>query len=433
MQHLNTYSGYQPSIDSLAPTAGPIYLDYNATTPIDPRVANAMIPYLCKHWGNPSSSHVYGQAAKRGVDKAREQVAKALGTQPKSILFTSGGTESANHAIKGAVARKKMAMLRATSGNGIGSSNMNNSIPVGHTAYSWGSTGSNSSQSLLPHVITSITEHPCVLQVCEHLANTNQITLTVLNVNEMGQININDIEKSVCKETALVTIMHSNNESGVIQDIATIAKVARETSKSLGGDECGGILIHTDASQSMGKVKLDVKTLNVDLLTLAGHKVYAPKGVGCLFMKEGSVDDFPVFMHGAGHENGRRAGTENVLLVAGFGEGCEIANNELADNDHKDHLINMSTMLYNELNALCSKDSDGNSQLRINGPPLASGNAMRLPNTLNIGFNNVTSDELMNGNFFVIVFVFVFVFFNCPQMQLPQFINNKVKSHSPCA
>ena len=386
------YHGFATPPQSTTPTAGPIYLDYNATTPIDPRVAKAMLPYLCKHWGNPSSSHVYGQAAKQGVEHARQQVAKAIGASnnPDSVLFTSGGTESANHAIKGAVELKRIALLHSQATTSSQTSSQT-TLPLGHTNFSWGTAPASPAPPPLPHVITSITEHPCVLQTCQHLADTGKCTVTVLNVNDIGQIDLLDVKNAMRKETALVTIMHANNESGVVQDICSIAKVARETSTVLGGEECGGVLIHTDASQSMGKVQLDVQAMGVDLLTLAGHKVYAPKGVGCLYMKDNTL---PVFMHGAGHENGRRAGTENVLLLAGFGEGCEMAT----EANESRHLATMAQLLHSELEQLCMKEEDGvTSRLRINGPPLDAGNQSRLPNTVNIGFKGITSDALMNG------------------------------------
>ena len=390
----NVYSGFEPpiSLQSCSPEEGPIYLDYNATTPIDPRVAAAMLPFLCKHWGNPSSSHVYGQAAKRGVDHARAQVAKALSAAtPDTILFTSGGTESANHAIKGAVERKRLALLSSAN------SSNNTTIPLGHTDYSWGSAAlcSNTTPSI-PHVITCITEHPCVLEVCKHLNREGKCDLTVLTVDSIGRIDLKVLSESVRKETAIVTIMHANNESGVIQDIAQIAATARSASNSIGGNECGGVLIHTDASQSMGKVNVDVAALDVDLLTLAGHKVYAPKGVGCLYMREGLEQELPVFMHGAGHESGRRAGTENVLLLAGFGEGCAMATEK--DVQHSQVLNERASLLMSELERLCDKDPvDGSSRLRINGPPLNAGDSWRLPNTVNVGMKGVTSGDLKEG------------------------------------
>ena len=384
---MNIYSGFEPTYTSPSPTEGPIYLDYNATTPIDPQVASAMLPYLCKHWGNPSSSHVYGQAAKKGVDHARQQVAKALNaSKPETILFTSGGTESANHAIKGAVERKRLALL-------ANSTNTSSTIPLGHTNYSYGATTASATVNKLPHVITCITEHPCVLEVCKYLQTQGKCDLTILPVDSIGRIDLASLTQAITKETALVTIMHANNESGVIQDIAGIANAARTTSNNLGSQNCGGILIHTDASQSMGKVNIDVQTLDVDLLTLAGHKVYAPKGVGCLYIRD-TLKDLPIFMHGAGHENGRRAGTESVLLMAGFGEGCEMATTATEKDSHVLH--DRASLLFNELERLCDKNPiDGSSRLRINGPSLNAGDEWRLPNTVNVGFGGAVTSGLL--------------------------------------
>ena len=246
---MNTYAGFQPPppLLSCAPEEGPIYLDYNATTPIDPQVAAAMLPYLCKHWGNPSSGHIFGQAAKRGVDHARKQVARAIGASTtESILFTSGGTESANHAIKGAVERKQATLAALTT-----SSSSSSSTPLGHTTFSWGTT---TTATVTPHVITSITEHPCVLEVCRHLESKKVITLTVLTVDDIGRVNQDDVARAVRYETCLVSIMHANNETGVVQDIAGIGRSARRAAAALGNDD---LLIHTDASQSVGKSVLD--------------------------------------------------------------------------------------------------------------------------------------------------------------------------------
>ena len=206
----------------------PIYLDYNATTPIDPRVAKAMLPYICRHWGNPSSSHIYGRAAKQGVDNARKKVALAVGAgaKPSQILFTSGGSESANHAIRGAVAlkRRELAQLSAA--------------------------------STKPHVITSCIEHPCVLEVCKHLAEKEHACeLTILPVDSLGRVSPNDLNNALRPETAIVTIMHANNETGTVQPIRELVDVVRAASPSINA------LFHTDASQTLGKIDVNVTTL----------------------------------------------------------------------------------------------------------------------------------------------------------------------------
>ena len=258
----------------------PIYLDYNATTPIDPEVAAAMLPYIREHFGNPSSTHAYGIEARKGVDKARGQVAALLNCSPAEVLFTSGGTESNNHAIKGA------ARAHRSKGN---------------------------------HIITSAFEHPAVTEVCEYLA-ADGFDITYVPVDAHGIIDLEALEKAITERTILVSVMHANNEVGTIQPIGEIARLARKR----------GILVHTDAAQSVGKIPVDAAELGVDLLTVAGHKLYAPKGVGALYCRDGV--QLEKFMHGAGHETGRRAGTENVIGVAGLGAACEAAKRDLAAN-----------------------------------------------------------------------------------------------------
>ena len=258
----------------------PIYLDYNATTPIDPEVAAAMLPYIREHFGNPSSSHWYGLEARKGVEKARGQVAALLNCSPAEIVFTSGGTESNNHAIKGA------ARAHRRRGN---------------------------------HIITSAFEHPAVTEVCEYLA-ADGFDITYVPVDTCGIINLDALEKAITERTILISVMHANNEAGTIQPVGEIARMARKR----------GILVHTDAAQSVGKLSVDVAELAVDLLTVAGHKLYAPKGIGALFVREGI--ELEKFMHGAGHEQGRRAGTENVIEIAGLGMACEAAKRDLAAN-----------------------------------------------------------------------------------------------------
>jgi cysteine desulfurase len=251
----------------------PIYLDYNGSTPIAPEVVAAMHPFLSQHFGNPSSLHWAGMPAKQALEEARCQVAALLGCVPQEIIFTSGGTESSNNSIKGAFFRLRQ------KGN---------------------------------HIITSSVEHPAVLQPCRYLESFGA-DMTVLPVDGNGMVNPDDIRKAITPQTILVSVMHANNEVGTIQPLAEIARITREHE----------VLFHTDAAQSVGKIPTNVADLGVDLLSVAGHKLYAPKGVGALYIRQG-VHLEPL-MHGAGHESGRRAGTENVLLNVALGTACELA------------------------------------------------------------------------------------------------------------
>ncbi|MCF6243216.1 MAG: cysteine desulfurase [Bacteroidales bacterium] len=234
-----------------------IYLDYNATTPIDKEVAKAMLPYLTDYFGNPSSTHNFGYITKKAVENARKQLAALLNCLPDEIIFTSGGTESNNYAIKGSTFYLK---------------------------------------DKGKHIITSSIEHPAVLEVCKHL-ESHGFLVTYLPVDEFGRISIPELEKAIRKDTVLITIMHANNEIGTIQPIDEISKIAKKY----------GIRFHSDAAQSFGKVKTDVQELGLDLMSVAGHKFYAPKGVGALYIRKGTK--LEKFMHGANHEQNLRAGT----------------------------------------------------------------------------------------------------------------------------
>ena len=308
----------------------PIYLDYNATTPHDPEVISAMRPYLEEHFGNPSSSHWYGEQTKKGVEAAREQVACLLNCLPSEIVFTSGGTESNNWAIKG------IAFALRNRGN---------------------------------HIITSRIEHPAVTEVCEYLEG-ERFAITCLPVDETGMVSIADVERAITPATILITIMHANNEVGTIQPIEEIAGLARKR----------GIVVHTDAAQSVGKIATDVNSLGVDLLSIAGHKLYAPKGVGALYIKQGT--QLAKFMHGAGHEQGRRAGTENVLEIVGIGKACEIARRDLEKNGL--HMKNMRDRLHI---GLCERIR----AVKHNGDPIRC-----LPNTLSLSFHGLDANILIS-------------------------------------
>lgn len=310
----------------------PIYLDYNATTPIDPDVVKAMKPYLQEHFGNPSSAHQYGRSSKEAVAKARQQVSELISARPEEIIFTSGGSESDNHAILG------VALANSKKGK---------------------------------HMITSRVEHPAVIETCSYLQDRLGFSVTYLPVDGYGSISPEDVESAIRKDTILITIMHANNEVGTIEPIEEIGEIARRK----------GILFHTDAAQSCGKIEVDVDRLNVDLLTIAGHKMYAPKGVGALYVREGtSIDSF---VHGAGQEMGRRAGTENVPYIAGLGAASEIAGKNLPAFGER--VGALRDQLHRRI-----LDQIGMERIRLNGHP-----EMRLPNTLNFSIAGVIGEQLL--------------------------------------
>ncbi|HLW03135.1 MAG TPA: cysteine desulfurase family protein [Ktedonobacterales bacterium] len=310
--------------------AQPIYLDYNATTPLDPAVVAAMRPYLETLFGNPSSGHAYGHAAKDAVDQAREQVADLLGCLPDEVIFTSGGSESDNQAIKG------IAFAQRGRGN---------------------------------HIITSEIEHPAVLNTCRYLEARHGFRVTYLPVDADGRIDLAAVEAAITSQTILITIMHANNEVGTLEPIAAIGRLARQRD----------IAFHTDAAQSVGKVPVSVDDLGVDLLTLAGHKLYAPKGIGALYIRRGTVLD--PLIHGAGHEGGRRAGTENVPYIVALGTACALAHEQLPPQ--RERWLALRQQLLEGLEA------------RV-GPVKVNGHAeQRLPNTLNICVPGVIGEEAL--------------------------------------
>jgi cysteine desulfurase len=307
----------------------PIYLDYNATTPHDPEVIAAMQPFLETEFGNPSSSHWYGIRPKRAVEKARQQVAGLLNCQAEEVFFTSGGTESNNHAIKG--------MARALKDKGR-------------------------------HIITSTIEHPAILAVCEYLKEEGFET-TCVDVDDTGMVCMDTVAAAIRPDTVLITIMHANNEVGTLQPIRDIALLARRKD----------ICIHTDAAQSVGKIATDVQEMNIDLLSIAGHKIYAGKGIGALYVRKGLLPE--KFCHGAGQEMGWRAGTENVVQIVGLGKACEMAERSL---DHTGrHLTAMRDRLHNKLAARLT-------DMRLNGHP-----DERLPNTLSISFKGLEANRIL--------------------------------------
>ena len=308
----------------------PIYLDYNATTPIADEVAEAMMPYLKEHFGNPSSSHWYGVEAKKAMDEARRQVAELLGCGIDEIIFTSGGTESNNYAIKG-------------------------------TAFAFKDKGR--------HIITSAVEHLAVLEVCRFMEGEG-FEVTYLPVDEYGMVDVDDVRAAIRPGTILITIMHANNEVGTVQPIEEISRLAMAK----------GIVFHTDAAQSAGKIPVKVDELGVDLLSLAGHKLYAPKGIGALYIRRGIK--LTKLIHGANHEFNMRAGTENVLEIAGLGAACSIAGRDL--DGIKKNMKRMRDRLHQGLMARFPN-------VRLNGHP-----EKRLTNTLSLSFPNIEATALLS-------------------------------------
>jgi cysteine desulfurase len=306
-----------------------VSLDCNATTPLDPRVADAMRPFLDSGHGNPSSGHRAGREARAAVDEARAAVAACLGCSADDIVFTSGGTESDNHAIRGVVA--------ARSGG---------------------------------HVVTSAVEHPAVLEVVLNLEMRGEIALTVVPVDRWGGVDPEAVEAALRPDTILVTLMLANNEVGTLEPVAEVARRCR----------MHGVVVHTDAAQAVGKIPVKVDDLGVDLLTVAGHKLYAPKGVGALYVRKGTAIE--PLLWGAGHEGGRRAGTENVLELVGLGEACRLVEAEL-DRD----------MLWTARlrDRLKDRLATGFPDLVVHTPP-----EQRLPNTLSVAFPGVDAATLLD-------------------------------------
>ena len=307
-----------------------IYLDYNATTPIAPEVANAMMPYILSEFGNPSSAYSLGIKAKEAVEKARSQVAGLLKCDAGEIVFTSGGSESNNMVLKGA------ARSLRTKGR---------------------------------HLITTKIEHPAILSPAIFLME-NGWDVTFLPVDGYGLIDPEDVKRAIRKDTVLISVMHANNETGTIQPIRKIGRIAREHE----------ILFHTDAAQSVGKIEIDVNHLNVDFLTVAGHKIYGPKGVGALYMRSGI--EIEPFIHGGGQESGRRAGTENVILNTGLGVACELAAKQLRAD------MKRITDLRNRLRDKIIEDIP---EAVLNGHP-----EERLCNTINLSFPGAVGREVLD-------------------------------------
>jgi cysteine desulfurase len=305
-----------------------IYLDFNASTPLAPEVARAMEQALHEPFGNPSSEHWAGRPAAEAVQKARVQVSDLLGCNPQEVVFTSGGSESNNHALKGVFFANKQNKA---------------------------------------HIITTQVEHPAIFAPCHFLERLGA-RVTYLPVDGFGRVDPDEVRRAITPDTVLVSIMHANNEVGTIQPICEISRITREQD----------ILFHTDAAQSIGKIGTRVEELGVDLLSIAGHKCYGPKGVGALYIREG-VRLEPL-IHGAGHESGRRAGTENVLLDVGLGTACAVAESWVGMQS----VLQLRDLFWNRL-----QERFGN-RVVLNGHPRE-----RLPNTLNVSFVGKIGSDIL--------------------------------------
>jgi len=312
----------------------PIYLDNNATTPMDPRVLEAMIPYFTEKFGNAASrNHSFGWMAEEAVDYAREQVAKLIGADPKEIIFTSGATEADNLSIKGVFE------MYASKGN---------------------------------HIITCTTEHKAVLDTCKHIEKQGG-QVTYLPVQADGLIDLKELEAAITDKTILITIMYGNNETGVVQPVREISKLARKR----------GILFFTDGTQAVGKIPVDVNADGIDLMAFSGHKMYGPKGVGALYVRRKNPRvKVTSQMDGGGHERGMRSGTLNVPAIVGFGKACELCMNEM-DSEAK-RLSAMRDRLESALLELEEAYVNGNRE-------------HRLPHVTNISFKYVEGEGLMMG------------------------------------
>lgn len=306
-----------------------VYLDHNATTPTHPEVVKAMLPYYEEVFGNASSIHQFGQQARKAIDEAREKVAEFIGAKPEEIVFTSGGTEADNFAIKG-------------------------------VAYANEKKGK--------HIITSSIEHHAVLSPCKYLEKQG-FQVTYIPVDKYGLIEPDEVKKAITKETILINIMHANNEIGTIEPIAEIGKIAKEKE----------VYFHTDAIQTVGKIPVNVDEVNVDLLSLSGHKIYGPKGIGALMIRKGTR--IQPLIYGGHHEKNRRAGTENVPGIVGLSKAIEIA---------KTTMERESIYLTNLRNRLCSGIGEKIDYVYLNGNP-----GKRLPNTLNMSFEFVEGESII--------------------------------------
>jgi len=315
-----------------------LYLDFNATTPVEPQVLDAMLPYLSGDFANAASIHTPGQRARAAVETAREQVAALIGARPQEIVFTSGGTESDNHAIFGILSP------------------------------SFTSLTSSISATSSPHIITTTIEHEAVLNTCQALEKQG-VSVTYLPVDRDGLVNLESFRRAIRPESVLATVMHANNELGTVQPLEEIGRIAKEHK----------IPFHTDAVQSVGKIPIDVNALHVDLLSLSGHKLYAPKGVGALYVRTGTR--LRQLLYGGHHQRGFRPGTENVAGIVGLGKAAELAQTGLAGDEKRVSLLRdkLERGLLERV-----------PHVRVNG-----GLAPRTPNTSNIMFAGIEGEALV--------------------------------------
>ena len=312
-----------------------IYFDYQATTPVDPRVLEKMLPYFSDIYGNPHSrNHSYGWFAEEAVEMARENVAKIIGANPKEIIFTSGATESNNLAIKG-------------------------------LAEFYGDKKD--------HIITCVTEHKCVLESCRYLSEKKGFKITYLPVKPDGLIDLNELESHITKKTLMVSIMGVHNEIGVIQPLKEIGKICRDK----------GVFFHSDCAQAIGKIELDVEEMNLDLMSISGHKIYAPKGVGALYIRRKPRVRISAIMSGGGQERGMRSGTLSPALCVGLGEACNIYSKEMKKENEK--ITKLKDRLLNGIRNTCS-------DIYLNGSEIH-----RVPGNLNLSFAYIEGESLMMG------------------------------------
>jgi cysteine desulfurase len=306
-----------------------IYMDHNATTPLHPEALDAMLPFLKDNFGNPSSIHWAGRGVRKYIDEARGKVANLLNADPSEIAFTGGGSESDNLAIKGA-------------------------------AYALKKEGN--------HIITTQVEHPAVSNTCEYMEKTGY-KVTYLLVDHEGMIDLDELKGSITSKTVLISIMYANNETGTLLPIKEVGEIAADK----------GILFHTDAVQAVGKIPMDLKDLKIDLLSLSGHKLYGPKGIGCLYVKKGT--SLVPLIHGGHQEGGRRAGTENIPSIVGLGKACEIASRDMGFQVK--HITKLRDRLYEGI-------IDKLDHVKLNGHPVN-----RIPNTLNLSFEFIEGESLL--------------------------------------
>ena len=329
-----------------------IYLDYNATTYIHEKVAKEMQPYLSTYFGNPSSSHIFGIKTKTAVQKSREQIAHMLGCSSSELIFTSGGSESNNYSIKGVVYHHIHTHPKD---------------PF--------------------EIMTSQIEHPSVLEVFKYIEDVygSLVKVTYLPVNEEGIVDIEEFKQKMSPKCILISVMHANNETGSVQPIKEISTYAKSINPN--------VIIHSDASQSVGKIKVDVNELGVDLLTICSHKFYGPKGIGTLFIRQGTENQMEKIIHGANHEHNLRAGTENVLEIVGIGEAAELVSKEL--NERMIHFKKTRNIIYKIL-------KENTPNLILHGPSIdidediTKQNEKRLSNTLYVSFPNLEANLILD-------------------------------------